>query len=48
MTQEGLNQVTVLHTHKDHTVSINLLEIAKEFVSFNELDELICLVIFDV
>ena len=25
----------LLHTHKDHTDNINLLEIAKEFVSFN-------------
>ena len=35
MTQERLNHVMVLHTHKDHTDNINLLEIAKEFVSFN-------------
>ena len=25
----------LLHTHKDRTDNINLLEIAKEFVSFN-------------
>ena len=26
----------LLHTHKDSTDNINLLEIAKEFVSFND------------
>ena len=36
MTQERLNRVMVLHTHKDCTDNINLLEIAKEFVSFND------------
>ena len=30
------NHVMLLHTHKDHTDNINLLEIAKEFVSFND------------
>ena len=36
MTQEQLNHVMLLHTHKDHTDNINLLEIAKVFVSFND------------
>ena len=36
MTQEQLNYVMLLCTHKDHTDNINLLEIAKEFVSFND------------
>ena len=31
MTQEQLNHVMLLHTHKDCTDNINLLEIAKEF-----------------
>ena len=35
MTKEQLNHVMLLHTHKDRTDNINLLEIAKEFVSFN-------------
>ena len=34
MPQEQLNYVMLLHTHKDRTDNINLLEIAKEFVSF--------------
>ena len=33
MIQEQLNDVMLLHTHKDCTDTINLLEIAKEFVS---------------
>ena len=36
MIQEQLNHVMLLHTHKDHTNNINLLEIAKDFVSFND------------
>ena len=36
MTQERLNHVIMLHTHKDRTDEIELTEIAKEFVSFNE------------
>ena len=36
MTQEQLNHVMLLHAHNDRTDNINLLEIAKEFVSFNE------------
>ena len=35
MTQEQLNHVMLFQTHKDHTDNINLLEIAKDFVSFN-------------
>ena len=35
MAEEQPNYVMLLHTHKDHTDNINLLEIAKEFVSFN-------------
>ena len=31
MTQEQLNHVMLLHTHKDPIDKINLLEIAKEF-----------------
>ena len=47
MMQERLNHVMLLHTHKDHTDNINLLEIAKEFVSFND-RQIHFLVIFDV
>ena len=47
MTQERLNHVMLLHTHKDHTDNINLLEIAKEFVSFNN-RQINFLIIFDV
>ena len=36
MTKEQLNHVMLLHTHKDRTDDINLLEIAEEFVSFND------------
>ena len=36
MTQEWLNYVMVLHIRKDCTDNINLLEITKEFVSFND------------
>ena len=36
MTKERLNHVMLLHTHKDRTDNINLLEIAKEFVSYND------------
>ena len=35
-TQERLNHVIMLHAHKDITDEIELTEIAKEFVSFNE------------
>ena len=41
MAQERLNHVMLLHTHKDHTDNINLLEIAKEFVSLNDRYDLI-------
>ena len=34
MTQEPCNNAT--HTHKDRTDDIELTEITKEFVSFNE------------
>ena len=37
----------LLHTHKDHTDNINILQIAKEFVSFNN-RQINFLVIFDV
>ena len=47
MTQEQLNYVMLLCTNKDHTDNINLLEIAKEFVSFND-RQINFLVIFDV
>ena len=36
MTQERLNHVIMLHAHKNRTDEIELTEIAKEFVSFNE------------
>ena len=36
MTQEQPNHIMLLHTHKDYTDNINLLEIAKEFVSLND------------
>ena len=49
MTQEQLNHVNVmlLHTYKDCIDNINLLDIAKEFVSFNN-KRIHFLVIFDV
>ena len=46
MTKEQLNHVMLLHTHKDYTDNINLLEIAKDFVSFND-RRINFLVIFD-
>ena len=36
MSQARQNHVMLLHTHKDRTDNINLLEVAKEFVSFND------------
>ena len=36
MTQERLNHVILLHTHKDKTDEIDLTEIAKDFISSNE------------
>ena len=47
MTQEQLNHVILLHTHKDCTDNINLLEIAKSLFPLTT-GELIFLVIFDV
>ena len=35
-TQEQLNHVMLLHTHKDRTDELNLLDIAKEFIAFND------------
>ena len=35
MSQERLNHLTILHTHKDRTDMIKLEEIAEEFVAFN-------------
>ena len=35
MSQECLNNVIILHTHKNCTNKINLEEIAEEFVTFN-------------
>ena len=35
VTRARLNHFMVLHTHKDSTDNINVLEIAKEFVSFS-------------
>ena len=36
MSQERLNHIIILHTHKDRTDMIKLEEIAEEFVAFNE------------
>lgn len=36
MSQERLNHVTILHTHKDRIDQVKLEEIAEEFVTFNE------------
>ena len=33
MTQKRLNHVVLLHTHKERTDEINVLEIAKEFIT---------------
>ena len=36
MSQERLNHLLVLHTHKDYTDSLELSAVANEFVSFSE------------
>ena len=36
MTQQRLNHIMLLHTHKDRTDDITLLDIAKDFISFND------------
>ena len=36
MSQERLNHIIILHTHKDRTDMIKSEEIAEEFVTFNE------------
>ena len=36
MSQECLNHVIILHTHKNCTDQVNLEEIAEEFVTFND------------
>ena len=36
MTQKRLNNVMLMHTHKERTDKINLLSIAKDFVASNE------------
>lgn len=36
MSQERLNHVIILHTHKDCTDIINLEEIAEKFATFND------------
>ena len=37
MTKEQLNHVMLLHTHKDHTDNINLLETSKVTLTTDEL-----------
>ena len=36
MSQERLNHIIILHTHKDRTDMIKLEETVEEFVTFNE------------
>jgi len=36
MTQQRLNSVLVLHAHQDYTDSIDLLNVARDFVALNE------------
>ena len=36
MSQEWLNHLLVLHTHKDYTDSLELIAVANEFASFSE------------
>ena len=36
MSQERLNHLLVLHTHKDNTDSLELIVVANTFVSFSE------------
>ena len=36
MTQKRLNNVVLMHTHKERTDKVNLLSIAKDFVTSNE------------
>ena len=35
MTEKRLNNCLLLHAHKDETDSLNLEEVAKEFISVN-------------
>jgi hypothetical protein len=36
MTQQRLNHIVLLHTHKDYTDKINLTNVAEEFITLNE------------
>ena len=36
MTQKRLNNLLILHTHKDRVDNVNLTEIAEAFISLNE------------
>ena len=36
MTQKRLNNVVLMHTHKERTDKVNLLSIAKDFVTSNK------------
>ena len=36
MSQPRLNHVMMLHIHKDKTDQLNTINIAKEFISFND------------
>ena len=36
MTQERLNNLLLLHVHKDRTDELNLIEIAQSFVDVND------------
>ena len=36
MSEERLNHVMLMHTHKDRTDNLNLLEVAKDFSTFND------------
>ena len=36
MTQKCLNNVIILHTHKDRTDALSLVDIVKDIISFNK------------
>ena len=36
MTQKRLNHVTLMHTHKDRSDRLDILNVAKEFISTND------------
>ena len=43
MTEERLNNILLLHVHKEETDAFNLTEVARLFVSANTRTEVFCL-----